>query len=155
MRPAPAFPLPAGRRDRGGSQVSLELAWTATLADALVGAGRCRRLAGFGSRGETFVHAAVAPCAARYAPLNIGEEHGLLGAVAAHTLVDDAGLFLHLDHGRNTADFDLRDATGGAVDWTAFDAGDHLPVDAPLRAALDDALPYLATAYRETAPRRT
>lgn len=130
-------------RASGAGLVSLELAFTATLTDALRNADLCRRLAGFGCRGETFVHYAVAPCAALYAPLNVGEEIGLLENTAHHALVDDRGLFLHVDHGTNTVALDLRDATGEVVDIGQIAQGDPLPADAPLRVALGESEGHL------------
>ena len=103
----------------GAGLVSLDEAWVATLAGAAAnGADSCRRLGGFHARGETFVHRNVALAAAAYAPLNVGEEVGLLTALPNTAVVDDVGLFLHVEHGRNTVDFELLDGREEDVAFT-------------------------------------
>ena len=120
----------------GAGLVSLDEAWVATLAGAAAnGADACRRLGGFHARGETFLHRNVALAAAAYAPLNVGEEVGLLAALPNTAVVDDVGLFLHVEHGRNTVDFELLDGREEDVAFTQLRGRAALPAAAPLRGA--------------------
>ena len=120
----------------GAGLVSLDEAWVATLAGAAAnGADACRRLGGFHARGETFLHRNVALAAAAYAPLNVGEEVGLLTALPNTAVVDDVGLFLHVEHGRNTVDFELLDGREEDVAFTQLLGRASLPAAAPLRGS--------------------
>ncbi|KAH8075185.1 hypothetical protein JL721_1181 [Aureococcus anophagefferens] len=120
----------------GAGLVSLDEAWVATLAGAAAnGADACRRLGGFRASGETFLHRNVALAAAAYAPLDVGEEVGLLAALPNTAVVDDVGLFLHVEHGRNTVDFELLDGREEDVAFTQLLGRAALPAAAPLRGS--------------------
>ena len=52
----------------------------------------------------------------QFSDLSVGEEVGLLRGMVCHEVVDDVGVFLHIEHGANTVAFDVCDAQG-ALSW--------------------------------------
>ena len=86
-----------------------------------------------------------------------GEERGLLARTTNHAVRDDVGVFVHLEHGANTVEFELLDARGEAVPWRALqrDSPERMPPDSPARLALRDLAETLRRVRTAAAERAT